>query len=375
MRIGIDARMMGGGFGIGRYVEQLILSLQKIDNNNQYILFVKKIDNNKFKSKNFKQVEADISWYSWAEQIKLNKIIKREKVDLMHFPHWNIPLFYNGLYIVTIHDLIMFHFPRPEATTLGPIKFWLKDFVHRIVIRNAVKKAKHIITTSEFTKDDINKTLGVSMNKMATIYQAPFTTINNLQFTINNDVVLSKHNIVKPYALYVGSAYPHKNLDSLLKAWKLFLDKYEVDCQLVLVGKESYFYNNIKESDIANRLGNRVIFTGFVDDFDLDLLYKQSKLYIFPSLYEGFGLPPLEAIARGLPVVSSSSSCLPEVLGEGALYFDPNNIENIADTINEGLYNEDIRHQLLINGRTELQKYSSEKMAIDTLEIYKKNCG
>ena len=362
MRIGIDARMMGGGFGIGRYVEQLILSLQKIDNN-------------KFKSKNFKQVEADISWYSWAEQIKLNKIIKREKVDLMHFPHWNIPLFYNGLYIVTIHDLIMFHFPRPEATTLGPIKFWLKDFVHRIVIRNAVKKAKHIITTSEFTKDDINKTLGVSMNKMATIYQAPFTTINNLQFTINNDVVLSKHNIVKPYALYVGSAYPHKNLDSLLKAWKLFLDKYEVDCQLVLVGKESYFYNNIKESDIANRLGNRVIFTGFVDDFDLDLLYKQSKLYIFPSLYEGFGLPPLEAIARGLPVVSSSSSCLPEVLGEGALYFDPNNIENIADTINEGLYNEDIRHQLLINGRTELQKYSSEKMAIDTLEIYKKNCG
>jgi len=269
----------------------------------------------------------------------------------------------------------MFHFPRPEATTLGPIKFWLKDFVHRIVIRNAVKKAKHIITTSEFTKDDINKTLGVSMNKMAKIYQAPFTTINNLQFTINNDVVLSKHNIVKPYALYVGSAYPHKNLDSLLKAWKLFLDKYEVDCQLVLVGKESYFYNNIKESDIANRLGNRVIFTGFVDDFDLDLLYKQSKLYIFPSLYEGFGLPPLEAIARGLPVVSSSSSCLPEVLGEGALYFDPNNIENIADTINEGLYNEDIRHQLLINGRTELQKYSSEKMAIDTLEIYKKNCG
>ena len=112
-----------------------------------------------------------------------------------------------------------------------------------------------------------------------------------------------------------------------------------------------------------------------IDDFDLDLLYKQSKLYIFPSLYEGFGLPPLEAIARGLPVVSSSSSCLPEVLGEGALYFDPNNIENIADTINEGLYNEDIRHQLLINGRTELQKYSSEKMAIDTLEIYKKNCG
>ncbi len=371
MVIGIDARLLGKGFGIGRYVEQLIENLQKIDAENQYVLFVKEI-NNEIKDSRFRQVLADVPWYSWQEQLQMPKIIKKEKIDLMHFPHWNVPFFYKGNFIVTIHDLIMFHFPRPEATTLGPLKFWLKDMAHRLVVKNAVKKAKHIITTSEFTKIDVHNTLKVPLEKMTTVYQAPFISPGNEE---DRQGILEKFGIKKPYVLYVGSAYPHKNLDGLLKAWELFLNKFNLDYRLVLVGKENYFYRKIKESEIAKKLGDRVVFTGFVPDSELDVIYKESELYIYPSLYEGFGLPPLEAMTRGVPVASSNSSCLPEVLGEAAIYFDPNDIENIADTIKKVLLDDNIRHELSVNRVAELKKYSLQKMAEQTLKIYGSNCG
>ncbi|MDP2684554.1 MAG: glycosyltransferase family 1 protein [bacterium] len=386
MKIGIDARMMGVGYGIGRYIEQLILNLQKIDHDNQYIFFVKKDFSLPAQAglkisdySRFRTVVVDIPWYGWEEQVKIPKIIKKEKVDLMHFPHWNVPLFYNEPFVVTIHDLIMFHFPRPEATTLGPLKFWFKDLFHRIILKNAIKKAKHVITTSEFTKQDLYKTLGAPMAKMTTVYQAP-ANLNPKSEIRNPKLVMEKYNIKKPYVLYVGSAYPHKNLDGLLKAWKIFLDKYNLDFQLVLVGKRSLYrhaYKKLRQqyNNLTIEQSDSVIFTGFVPDDELSTLYRKAQLYIFPSLYEGFGLPPLEAMVHGVPVASSNRTCLPEILGEGAIYFDPENIEQMADIINTGLTDENIRHDLSVSGPQELQKYSSQKLAKETLAVYKLSCG
>jgi glycosyltransferase involved in cell wall biosynthesis len=373
MRIGIDARMLGSGFGLARYVEQLVLHLQKIDKENEYVLFLKKenFDFVKIDNTNFKKVIADIPWYSFQEQISLKKIIDKEKVNIMHFPHWNVPFFCSVPYIVTIHDLIMFHFPRPEATTLGPLKFWIKDKAHRLIIKRAVKKSKHIIVTSEFTKHDLNKTLGVPLEKMTTTYQAPFTTVNNLQLTFDSEEVLDKFGIKKPFVLYVGSAYPHKNLKGLLKAWDLFQNKFENEFQLVLVGKDDYFYKKLKESEVFISLGKKVVHTGFVSDKDLCSVYKNASLYVFPSFYEGFGLPPLEAMSYGIPVASSSATCLPEVLGEGALYFDPENYEQIADTVHAGLTNEDLRFEIKSKIRQELLRYSFDNLAKQTLGVYK----
>ena len=176
--------MLGPGFGLARYVQQLVKHLQKIDKENQYVLFLKTDNWDEVgESENFKKALADIPWYSWQEQMKFKSIIKKEKVDLMHFPHWNVPLLYNDPFVVTIHDLIMYKFPRPEATTLGPIKFWLKDMVHRLLVNHAVKKSKHIIVTSEFTKHDVHETLGVDLEKMTVTYQAPFETRNKKQET------------------------------------------------------------------------------------------------------------------------------------------------------------------------------------------------
>lgn len=370
MKIGIDARMYGPKqAGLGRYVQQLITGLLEIDSENEFVFFVRDVRDplltSPYKGEGkVSVVVADIPWYGLAEQIKFKKIIQKEKLDLMHFPHWNVPLFYNDPFVVTIHDLIMYHYPRPEATTLGPIKFWLKDRAHRIVLRHAVKKAKKIIVTSEFTRQDVHETLGVELEKMAVTYQAPVVRTQN---TINKTQLLNKFWINKSYVLYVGNSYPHKNLDRLLKAWGIFEKKFGFDYQLVLAGKESVFYTNLKSYVLCPK---SAIFVGYVPDDELAQLYSSASLYVFPSLYEGFGLPPLEAQQYGAPVVSSSASCLPEVLGESALYFDPENVEQMADAIHRGLTDENIRFQLKQNAAENLKRFLGERMARETKNIY-----
>lgn len=368
MKIGIDARMMSSDFGIGRYVQQLVKHLLEIDKKNQYVLYVRKYENG-YETTNYencKIVIADIPWYGWEEQIKFKKIIDREKVDLMHFPHWNVPLLYNKPFVVTIHDLTMYHYSRPEATTLGPLKFWLKDKAHRLVVRHAVKRAKKIFVTSEFTKQDVHQTLGVPMEKMVVTYQAPFGR-NKIQDT-------NKLQINGSYVLYVGAAYPHKNLGGLLKAWKIFHDKYGLDYKLVLVGRRDYFYNKLLPV-ISDQLSvitdhRSLIYLDNINDEQLSGLYQNARLFVFPSLYEGFGLPPLEAMSHGVPVVSSNRACMPEALGDAALYFDPENYEQIADVIHRGLTDEDARFELKNNANELLKMYSWEKLARETKMWY-----
>ncbi len=361
MKIGIDARMLGQGFGLARYIQQLVLNLENADDGNQYVLFMRKSNWDEYvpKNPNFIKVLADIPWYSFEEQVRLVKTIKQEKVDLMHFPHWNVPLMYGDPFVVTIHDLTMFKYPRPEATTLGPVKFWIKDKIHRLVVKRAMKRAVHVITTTEFTKQDVHNTLGVSLDKMTVIYQAPC-----VQEGGGN---LDKPGVKRPYVMYVGAAYPHKNLEGLLKAWKIFKESDWLDHKLILVGKKDYFYQKLLDADLFS---DSVVYTDFVPDNELVELYKYASLYVFPSLYEGFGLPPLEAMQYGVPVVSSSASCLPEVLGEAALYFDPENYEQMAEMIKIGVGNEEVRHQLMENAKDNLNRFSKKSFVEKTLSIY-----
>lgn len=373
--------------GLGRYVEQLVLGLLEIDKENEYVLFVMTPPSlfHKVASPNrggIKYVLADIPWYSWQEQIKFKKIIDQEKIDLMHFPHWNVPLFYNKPFVVTVHDLIMYHYPRQEASTHGLIVYWLKDLIHRLVLQHAVNKARQIIVTSEFTKQDLHQTLKVSLEKMTVVYQAPFP--NTIQDSHNTTQILEKFSIKKPFVLYVGNAYPHKNLEGLLKAWKIFNEKYGDGYQLVLVGKENYFYEklikktknqenkkSIEQGDnVTMKQFNNVVFTDYISDSELPEIYSNASLYVFPSLYEGFGLPPLEAQQYNVPVVSSSASCLPEILGESAMYFDPENYEQMAEVIHTGLANENIRFELQQNARENLKRFNWSDLAKETLKVY-----
>ncbi len=368
MKIGIDARMYGSKQGgLGRYIEQLILHLEKIDTQNEYIVFLRSENWDKFLPTNpkFKKVLADVPWYGWKEQLLLPGIIKKQKLDLMHFPHWNVPLFFRGDFVVTTHDLLLLHYPSRQASTLGPIKYWIKNFFFKITLNRATKRAAKIITVSQFSKQDIIQTLKINPRRIAVtlLSPLPISTVYNPPFSLHD-----KYDIHKPYWLYVGVAYPHKNLEKLIAAWKIFSQK-NTDYQLVLVGKTNFFYKRLAQQVKQAKIPD-VIFADYVPDTELAELYQNASLYVFPSLYEGFGLPPLEAMQYDLPVISSNATCLPEILSDAALYFDPKNERELVAKAELAISDEVTRTRLIENGHKILGKYSWDTTAKQTLRIY-----
>lgn len=367
MRIGIDARLYGPKQGgLGRYLQQLILHLEKLPANAEFVIFLRRDNWEEYQpaAPNFRKILADVPWYGVAEQIKLPGIIKKEKVDLMHFPHWNVPLFYRQPFVVTIHDLLLLHYPTRRASALGPFRYWFKNKAFRAVLDHAAKKARHILTVSEFSKNDIIATLRIPPEKISVAYPAPLPLAEN-----KNPPLPAKYGIVKPYILYVGVAYPHKNLEGLLKAWKLLEKKYGQNYQLVLVGNHNYFYQKLKVFSLRSSISN-VVFAGFVPDHELPALYRGASLYVMPSFYEGFALPALEAMAAGLPVAASNRTCLPEILQSAALYFDPSDTDEITNTIFTGLTDTTRRQKLLAAAPAVLARYRGQTLALKTWEVY-----
>ncbi|OGH88334.1 MAG: hypothetical protein A3J93_04750 [Candidatus Magasanikbacteria bacterium RIFOXYC2_FULL_42_28] len=368
MRIGIDARMYGPKQGgLGRYIQQLILNLEKIDSVNEYVIFLRKENWDEFTptAPNFTKKLADIHWYGWREQLLLPKILNTAKVDLMHFPHWNVPFFYRQPFVATIHDLLLLHYPTRAASTLGPISYFFKNIAFKFILNHTAKSAKQIITPCEFVKNDIVKTLKINPEKIAVTLLAPTLSVGHGTLSVPPDNLPTQ-----PYVLYVGVAFPHKNLPGLIRAWKIFTEKYDNSYRLVLVGKENYFYRQLQNHPLVKELKNKPIFTGFVPDEQLAHFYQNASLYIFPSLYEGFGVPPLEAMQYNIPVASSNRTCLPEILKDAVVYFDPENYEAIAETIKHALTDENLRKNLIIKGQNLLKNYSWDATTKQTLKIY-----
>ncbi len=373
MRIGIDARFFGvKRKGLGRYTQKLIENLEKIDLDNQYFIFLQKVNFDEYepKNSNFTKVLADYRWYSLKEQLEFPKLLNKYKLDLMHFPHFNVPVFYFRKFIVTIHDLILIYFPTRRSTTLHPIIYWFKYLMYKIVIRSAIFRADRLITVSNFTKEDILKQYHVSKDKITVTYEA---CEDFCMLTPNKDEkILARYGIIKPYIMYVGNAYPHKNLERLVRAFdRLRKEPGKNNLKLVFVGKEDYFYVRLKKM-VEDEHIESVIFTGYVPDYDLDVFFHNVSVYVWPSLYEGFGLSPLEAMAKGAPVVSSDHPCMREILEDSAYYFDAKNVDKMAGAISKVLDDQDLRAELMRKGFQQIKKYSWKKMAEQTLEIYKK---
>lgn len=368
MRIGIDARFYGTiGKGLGRYTQKLIENIEQIDDANEYFIFlrIENFDEYQPKNKKFHKILADYQWYTLSEQLNMPGILNKYRLDLVHFPHFNVPVFYRKKFIITIHDLILLHFPTVKNTTLNHFWYRIKYLAYKFVINSAIKRAKKIIAVSNFTKNDILEHYKVPEKKITVTYEA--ASENNLATDPEqNTNILKKYGIIKPYILYVGNAYPHKNLEALVLAFKDVSDK---NLRLVLVGKEDYFYKRIKDKVSDEKIKN-VIFTDFVPDSELDIIYKNSLFYIFPSLYEGFGLPPLEAMAEKITVVSSDHHCMKEILGESAYYFDAGKIEGIRRAISEMSENEGLRKKLSEKGFEQAKKYSWKRMARETKKTY-----
>lgn len=369
-RIGIDARFYGPlGKGLGRYTQEVVDNIIKLDQDNEYVIFLRRENFSAFQGNGLrvKKALADIKWYSLAEQLIFPFYIWRERLDLMHFPHFNAPIFCPVKFIVTIHDLILIKFSTQRATTLGPVIYKIKNFFYKIVIFLAIKRAKKILAVSEFTKNDIIKQFKVDQKKIIVTYEgvAELRPVNPSLPPFERGA----GGLSQPYLLYVGNAYPHKNLEGLIKVYTQ-INKSLPDLKLILVGKEDYFYSRLKQ--YGKNFSNNIIFSGYVPDGELKALYLQAILYVFPSFYEGFGLPPLEAMAHGLPVVSSNKTCLPEILGQAALYFNPADETDMKDKIEQALADEKLRAELINRGYEQVKKYSWKDCAEKTLAVYKK---
>lgn len=375
MRIGIDCRMYSSQFtGIGRYVFELVENLQQIDTTNEYFLFFNQPEFSNFQagSPNFHKVLVDVKHYSLQEQTKFNKILNLYKLDLMHFTHFNAPILYRHPSIVTIHDLTLHFFPGKK----------MNSFAHRLAyaltIRSAVKKATKIIAVSRSTARDLEEVLHVPLAKIKIIYEGvnpDFRVIHNQKIL---EGTLQQYNITKPFLLYTGVWRNHKNLEGLLRAFTLIKDRY--DMQLVITGRKDSIYADgifdlAKELELMQDFpaageAPKVIFPGLVSEDELINLINSAHIYVFPSLYEGFGLPPLEAMQCGTPVAASNTSSVPEICGNNAIFFDPQSPEDIAAAIEKLLTDTMLYQKLVLAGLQHVKKFNWPKMARETHQLY-----
>lgn len=359
MKVGIDARFIGPqGTGLGKYTEKLIENLAQIDRKNEYYIFLRQNNWDYLKlPRNFTKVLADIPWYSLAEQTKLAGIFQKQNLDLLHVPHFNVPLLYRGKFVITIHDLIHHQFSQEATTTRNPLIFKIKRLGYKVVISWAVERAQKIIVPSNYVKDQVEGTFKVSPDKITVTYEAA----EEEYLTETRD----KREETRKFLLYVGNAYPHKNLNALLDALTLLRT-----LNLIIVSPRDVFTQRLK-SEIKNRhLEDHVKLSGYLEAKDLVKLFHQASAYVFPSLAEGFGIPGLNAMAAGLPVVCSSIPTLKEVYGEAALYFDPHDQNDIAEKIAKTVRDSTLRQRLINSGYKQAAKYSWRRLAEQTLGVY-----
>ena len=376
-RIGIDARFYGPvGKGLGRYTQEVVDNLLEIDKVNEYVIFLGRENFDIFNTNNprVKKVLADVKWYTISEQLLMPYYIWREKIDLMHFHHFNIPIFCPTKFVVTIHDLILIKYPSLRATKLSPVLYKIKNIAYRFALNFAVRRSKKIIAVSEFTKKDILENFSIKPEKVVVTYEGVSKRLLKKE-NRNKDTakILDNYNIQKPYLLYVGNAYPHKNLEWLIDVFCNELQELKIN--LVLVGKEDYFYTRLKSqvNELSRNNTCNVVFPGYVPDEDLFALFQESLAYVFPSKYEGFGIPPLEAMANGTPVISSNRASMPEILGDSCLYFNPDDKKEFRNLVEKIYSDNSVRDDLRTRVREQIKKYSWIDCAEKTLEVLEGN--
>jgi glycosyltransferase involved in cell wall biosynthesis len=306
---------------------------------------------------NFTCIETTFKEFSFGEQTGFKKQIEGLKPDLVHFPMVQQPIFYRGKVVTSMLDLTTLRFKNP---TKNKIIYGIKQWIYRYVNLRVAKKSKAIICISEYVKKDLIEFAQISPKKITVTY--------NAADKITDPSVVVPALEGKQFIMYVGRPLPHKNLGRLIDAFAI-LQKSFPDLHLVLAGKTDSLFEAHKRS-VEGRGIKNVVFTGFVSEGELRWLYEHTACYVFPSLSEGFGLPGLEAMVHGAPVVSSNATSLPEIYEDAAIYFDPLDSRGVADTISQVLTDETLAKTLSDKGFEQAKKYSWERMASQTLKVY-----
>lgn len=357
-KIVIDARRLRES--TGRYTRELLRELQELDGENDYHVVIHTKDQTHWtpKAKNFTLHVVPYDSYTFGEQLGFARFLYKLKPDLVHFTMPQQPLLYFGKRVTTIHDLTLIRFKNLDKNRFV---YAIEQTIFKLLIKNVARRSKVVLTHTKFVKNEIAEYTSVPAEKIYYAYDGA-AQLEKLSPTPIKSLV------GKNFIFYVGNAFPHKNLDRLIEAFLLLREKHP-DLHLALAGKKEFFYQQLEQR--YNEVSG-VHFLGFITDEQLAWAYKHTTAYVFPSLSEGFGLPGVDAMQHDVPLVSSSATCLPEVYGDAAYYFDPESVEDMAVAIEHVIRSKERRHSLVKNGQEQLKMFSWRKLAIKTHSAYMK---
>ena len=364
MRIAIDARKLRD-YGIGTYIRNLVRHLARIDGTTEYVLIVqpRDIEIPAELGDNFRAVPDWSAAYSVREQLTIPLDLRREGVDLFHAPHYVLPPLIPCKAVVTIHDCIHLRFPQYLPNRLAYV-------YARSSLWVATHRASRVLTVSETSKRDILRYFRVPEQKIDVIYNAIDERLGETPTEAEVAQVRERYQLNAPFVLYAGNIKPHKNLERLIEAFHLLRRGELEDVKLLIIGDEISKYPGLRRAVHRHKLHKHVRFFGFVPAKTLASLYRLASVFVFPSLYEGFGLPPLEAMAAGTPVITSNVSSLPEVVGDAALLIDPYEPEAIADAMRRVLTDPGLRQDLSVRGLARVRDFSWDRSVARVREIY-----
>ena len=372
LRILIDVRHIRD-FGIGTYIRNLLNALGEIDHKNHYTLTAMPDDIASFAHlpENFETVPYAGRDSQRTDHVRYPLFVRGFAPDLVHIPLNAVPLFLKNPYVVTIHDM--------SSLLFGSRVGGWRESMRLYRFRRGLVRAARVIVVSDATRRDVENLLGIPKRRVRLVYSAPDPQFIDARAGLDDPEtrrVLERYQINYPFILYAGRIRPHKNVPRLVEAFAVVRGELENhpdyrDLRLIIIGDEISKHPEVRRAVIQTRMEQAVRFLGFVPFETLKVFYAAARAFVFPSLYEGFGLPPLEAMATGTPVVTTNVSSLPEVVGDAAMIVNPENVFDVARGIREVLLDEPLRDRLIRRGYEQLSYFSWQRTAEQVLDVYR----
>ena len=364
-------------FGVGTYIRNVVRTLACLDRESQYFLIgsADRMSECGTLPPNFHSVPLDEPDNTLKGSLDFRAIVRRLDCDVVHIPHlyW-IPRGLSCPYVITVHDLLEHMYGSRDASSL-------RRSLHFYLTRRVLRKAARVIAVSQFTRNEIEKLLAIADERIEVVYNAIDERFLHGHATeVDREMIAQRYLVNYPFILYAGAIRPHKNVVRIIEAFSALKSELQKegqlpDLKLIIIGDDLSSHPRLRRTVVRSGVQNDVRFLGFVPIEVLRIFYDVAKVFVFPSLYEGFGLPPLEAMAHGTPVVTSTTSSLPEVAGNAALLVNPENVFEIRRALQRALLDPALRAQMKQRGYEQAQRFSWTASVSRILEIYREVAG
>ncbi len=364
-------------FGVGTYIRNVVRTLARLDQNSTYFLVgspARMAECGPLPA-NFQSVELTADDNTLKGCVEFRAVVRRLGCNVAHIPHmfW-MPRGLSCPYVLTVHDLLEHMYGSRNFSSL-------RRSMHFYLTRRVLRGAARVMAVSQFTKNEIEKLLGVADDRIEVVYNAiDERFLHGHASDADRQLIAERYQVNYPFLLYAGAIRPHKNVVRIIEAFsalknELAKERRYADLKLIIIGDDLSSHPRLRRTVVSGGVQNDVRFLGFVPIEVLRIFYDVAKIFVFPSLYEGFGLPPLEAMAHGTPVVTSNTSSLPEVVGNAALMVNPENVFEIQRALQQALLDGEVRARMKKLGYEQAQRFSWESSVARILEIYREVAG